>query len=227
MAPKPANATLLEGCECIFTVRKDQNWRRRGVEKGSCTTILCFPLTISQCHQVKYWDGNRSRRRFFRTVHTIPVGLPYLPESPQHFGASGYRSERRSPRAGFLPRRRITLTNRFGHLSGSSFIVDGRPIIKRTHIRRLQVLHDHCSRAIADEDRGRASGMKRAHYDISGRPPSPLSQNAVDHVTSMPNSDGGRATARLPKISRKIQACELAKVTRNTLGVKRLSIQLR
>jgi hypothetical protein len=50
--------------------------------------------------------------------------------------------------------------------------------------------------------------MKRAHYDISDRAPSPHLQDGVDHM--MGSTDGAErgGSKRIPKISKKIQACE-------------------
>jgi hypothetical protein len=47
------------------------------------------------------------------------------------------------------------------------------------------------------------NGMKRAHYDISAGPASP---HEHDHVSLMDSSDGA-AGRRVPKVSKKIQAC--------------------
>jgi hypothetical protein len=47
------------------------------------------------------------------------------------------------------------------------------------------------------------NGMKRAHYDISAGPASPH-----DHVSLLDGSDGA-ARRRVPKVSKKIQACML------------------
>ncbi|KAN0109961.1 hypothetical protein V8E51_006348 [Hyaloscypha variabilis] len=49
--------------------------------------------------------------------------------------------------------------------------------------------------------------MKRAHYDISDRVPSPQMQNGVESIIDIPNGATRGASTRVPKVSKKIQAC--------------------
>jgi hypothetical protein len=50
--------------------------------------------------------------------------------------------------------------------------------------------------------------MKRAHYDISDRVPSPQMQNGVESIIDIPNGVTRGASTRVPKVSKKIQACK-------------------
>ena len=52
---------------------------------------------------------------------------------------------------------------------------------------------------------GITSGMKRAHYDISDRVPSPELKAGGDHMIDASN---GGMTKRFPKVSKRIQACK-------------------
>ncbi|KAH8791003.1 hypothetical protein F5882DRAFT_400851 [Hyaloscypha sp. PMI_1271] len=49
--------------------------------------------------------------------------------------------------------------------------------------------------------------MKRAHYDISDRVPSPQMQDGPDHMIDTSNGATRGVSKRLPKVSKKIQAC--------------------
>ncbi len=68
-----------------------------------------------------------------------------------------------------------------------------------------------------------ASGMKRAHHDVSDRPASPRHPQdiIIDHMSLMDGVEGaGRgASKRVPKISKKIQACKQGCPPRETQGV--------
>lgn len=54
---------------------------------------------------------------------------------------------------------------------------------------------------------GLRRGMKRAHYDISDRVPSPQMQDGSDHMIDTSNGATRGVSKRLPKVSKKIQAC--------------------
>ena len=68
--------------------------------------------------------------------------------------------------------------------------------------------HSTCIKAVsipADLGLGLTSGMKRAHGDISDRASSPQPQGGGDHMIDASN---GGMTKRVPKVSKKIQACK-------------------